>query len=115
MAENKALWVWSRPPSLTPGLASLRGLTRLRRLTLCSTSVTDEGMEHVAAIANLEELDVHYTRVTEAGLARLTTLARLRRVLVSFGNAEWRIRGGPACVTEMQGCQLRHGRSRRLL
>ena len=62
------------------GLAHLAPLTRLRRLDLFRTRVTDAGLDAIAAIGTLEQLNLDYTKVTGAGLARLHPLKNLREL-----------------------------------
>jgi hypothetical protein len=66
------------------GVAQLKGLTRLRRLTLCDTQVTDAGLASLAGLTDLEELDLHSAPITDAGLAHLGRLARLRELNLGY-------------------------------
>ena len=63
-----------------PGLASLAGLTKLRRLNLQSANVTDEGIDVLKNMSELEELSLYRTKVTNAGLVKLSGLKKLRLV-----------------------------------
>ena len=56
------------------------GMTKLRKLLLRDTLVTDAGLAHVALLADLEELDLHGTEVSDAGLSYLKNLTRLRKL-----------------------------------
>lgn len=46
-------------------------LTDLKWLVLMDTSVTDDGLEHFAALRSLDRLDLEGSRVTEEGVRRL--------------------------------------------
>ena len=56
--------------SRTPGLSALAGLTKLRRLNLQTSSVTDAGLDAIRGMTELEELSLYRTKVTNAGLAQ---------------------------------------------
>ena len=56
------------------GLASLAGLTQLRRLDLANTDVTDAGLKHLEKFASLRDLSLSGTRVDGSGLAAISTL-----------------------------------------
>ena len=49
----------------------LEGLTRLQRLVLTGTQVTDAGLVHLKGLTGLQELWLGDTQVTDAGLAEL--------------------------------------------
>jgi hypothetical protein len=53
------------------GLAHLAGLKGLRHLYLAGTAVTDHGLEHLHGLTELRVLDLAKTRVTDAGIKRL--------------------------------------------
>ena len=52
------------------GLAKLKGLTSLKTLDLHQTAITDDGLQHLAALP-LKTVGVSGTKVTVAGLERL--------------------------------------------
>jgi Leucine-rich repeat (LRR) protein len=62
------------------GFASLRGMTKLKRLWAGDTLVTDAGLAGIAGLSNLEELDLHGTAISDAGLEHLRGLKMLRRL-----------------------------------
>lgn len=79
------------------GLASLRRMPRLRRITLRGTcefpgsvsarptrpiGIGDAGLVHLAALPNLEYLDLSGTLVTATGLRRLCDAPQLRRLVL---------------------------------
>jgi len=68
--------------ALSPGvlqkLGQLPELSGLCRLNLESTSITDDGLHHLAAIESLEDLDLSSTAITDAGLKELRSLKNLR-------------------------------------
>ena len=53
------------------GLAHLKGMSHLRRLTLANTRITDAGLAHLKGLTSLERLDLRNTQVTQAGVDRL--------------------------------------------
>jgi hypothetical protein len=66
------------------GLVHLKGLPRLRYLTLDGTSVGDEGLEHLRDVPALQYLSLAATRVTDAGLATIRELPQLRTLLLGY-------------------------------
>ncbi len=61
-------------------LACLKGLTNLYVLDLSGTKVTDAGMMHVREVSRLETLYVDGTQVTDLGLEHLEGKTSLRRI-----------------------------------
>ena len=61
------------------GLAAA-DLSRVRRLDLRGSNVTDAGLAHLSGLTQLESLDLSYTHVTDAGLAHLNGLVNLREL-----------------------------------
>ncbi len=59
------------------GLAPLRNLTQLERLSLPFAKVSDAGVAHLAGMASLQVLDLSYTQITDAGLAHLKEMVGL--------------------------------------
>ena len=57
----------------------IAGMKKLRKLLLRDT-LADAGLEHVAALTDLEELDLHGTEISDAGLGYLKNLTRLRKL-----------------------------------
>lgn len=55
------------------GIAHLQRLTRLIRLNLSGTEITDCALEGLAGISSLKWLNIERTRVTETGIARFRT------------------------------------------
>ena len=53
-------------------------MTELRSLDLWGTGITDEGLEHLGGLKNLQGLCVSDTLVTDHGLLRLKGLTRLK-------------------------------------
>lgn len=62
------------------GLSWLHGLTKLHELSVRDNVVTDIGASRIAALASIESLDVGWTRITDDGVARLASMPRLRRL-----------------------------------
>ena len=56
----------------------LKGLTKLIRLNLGSTKITDAGLVHLKGFTNLEYLYLAKTKVTDAGLVHLRGLTELK-------------------------------------
>jgi len=56
------------------GLASLSGLSQLERLDLSDTAISDAGLEHLAGLHSLKELDLKNTHVTAQGIERLKSV-----------------------------------------
>ena len=52
-----------------------------RNLSLGRTSVTDDGLKHVASLTQLEWLDVAYTEVGDAGLAQVKPATHLNHLI----------------------------------
>ncbi len=52
-------------------LALLHRFRELRSLDLRDTRITDEGVQHIAALKRLEQLDIRGTRITDDGLQTL--------------------------------------------
>ena len=63
------------------GLASLSGLSQLELLDLSDTAISDAGLEHLAGLHNLKELDLKNTRVTDRGVERLRSANRSLKVI----------------------------------
>ena len=49
----------------------VKDLTRLRRLSLDDTAITDNGLNALTNSKNLQDLSVKRTKVTAAGIAKL--------------------------------------------
>jgi len=71
------------PPATGSGLtdatlARLRGLRRLRELSLARARITDAGLADLSGLADLESLNLGQTAITDAGLEPLKGLKRLK-------------------------------------
>ena len=54
-------------------------MTRLRKLLLAATSVSDAALMHLTSLAQLDELNLHNTQVTDEGVKKLKqALPKLR-------------------------------------
>ncbi|MCH8829091.1 MAG: hypothetical protein IID45_05890, partial [Planctomycetes bacterium] len=62
------------------GLESLAGLDNLTSLDLNNTAVTDKGLEHLKTLTNLTSIDLGDTRITDAGLKKLYVFKKLQTV-----------------------------------
>ena len=63
-------------------LAPIHHFTRLKRLWLFATPVTDAALADLKGLDQLESLDLSGTRVTDAGLEHLRGLKKLRTLRV---------------------------------
>ena len=63
-----------------PGLAHLSGLTTLAYLGLKGCPISDDGLEPISTIVNLEQLSLMDTALGDAGCAHLKPLTNLRRL-----------------------------------
>lgn len=61
-------------------LKILEQLPEIRYVSLCDTSVTDEGMRYIAALPNVQFVVLAATKVGDAGLKQLTKAKTLRSV-----------------------------------
>jgi hypothetical protein len=59
------------------GLADLKGIIDLKRLSLENTQITGNGLAHLRGMTKLESLKLGGTQVTDAGLAHLRVLTKL--------------------------------------
>jgi internalin A len=64
------------------GLVHLEGLSRLRTLELGGTDISDAGIAHLKGLTNLRELFLQPSRVGDAGLAHLENLTGLRELFL---------------------------------
>lgn len=60
------------------GLRHLRGMRKLRRLSLVDTPVGDDGLAHLTDLPELTDLDLSSTQVTDAGAEHLIEMSQLR-------------------------------------
>ena len=54
------------------GLAHLKGLSKLRYLSLDGTNITDGGLPHLQALSSLKDLRLGRTMVSKVGVRKLT-------------------------------------------
>lgn len=59
------------------GLARLRNVRSLERLSLEGTKVTDSGVNSIAALSNLRALNLRCTQITDSALEKLESLVKL--------------------------------------
>jgi hypothetical protein len=80
-------WLVGTPVSLIVGprqkvsdrwVKRLRGMTRLRTLSLAGTQITDRGMTALANLTELEYLDLSGTDIGDAGLEQIRGLTKLK-------------------------------------
>jgi Leucine-rich repeat (LRR) protein len=60
-------------------------MTKLERLSLSGTRVTNKGLKDLAGLTELKKLSVANTKITEAGLTHLEGMKSLRELNV-FGS-----------------------------
>ena len=58
-------------------LACVRKLSKLKRLTLAFTNITDNGVEQLGPLPNLEYLDLRGTQITDSSVPLLKRFAKL--------------------------------------
>jgi Leucine-rich repeat (LRR) protein len=66
------------------GLASIEGLTGLRRLEINSTNATDAGVARLKGLTALRELDLYGLKLTDEGLAVLENFPKLERLAIAY-------------------------------
>lgn len=76
------LWLWHTPitDAGVPHLKKLSGLKSLRLLAQWRPRITDAALPHLAEMKSLEQLDLGETRFTYAGLRHLRELPSLKRL-----------------------------------
>ena len=62
------------------GLASIAGMTKLKKLSLRNLPLTGDGLVNLKAMTALQHLDLNETQVGDAGLAHLAGLGKLERL-----------------------------------
>jgi hypothetical protein len=67
----------SENPITDKGVAHLHALANLRLLCLASTQITDAGLEYFRNFKQLDYLDLGQTKITDAGLTHLIGLVNL--------------------------------------
>lgn len=63
-------------------LEEMPALQQLQHLGLYRTQITDRGIEHLKKIGKLTELELSYTNITEAGLAQLVLFKDLKKLFL---------------------------------
>ena len=74
------LWAGSSPGVTDRSLANIKGLTKLRVLSIQNCVVTDDGLVYLKDLKNLQTLYLANTSVTDAGLVHLRGLSSLMRL-----------------------------------
>ena len=70
----------NNPRVTNEGLQNLSGLRNLQELRLVGTPVTDEGLKHLKGLPKLTYLNLDGTQVGDAGIAHLAGLTNLRHL-----------------------------------
>ncbi len=78
--------------------------TRLTKLKLIGTKITDEGLRHIGQIDTLEMLSLYRTEVGDAGLRHLHGLPRLR--ILAVGNTAVTPQGRKAIQRAIPGLKV---------
>jgi len=65
------------------GLAHLAGLAELRQLDIRQTGLSDAGLAHIGKMTNLEDLNIADCAITNVGMAHLVGLRRLKKLDIS--------------------------------
>ena len=68
------------------GMVHLKGLTRLKELSLWRTDVDDAGLPHLRNLVNLDHLDLAETRITDNGLKELIHFTKLKELDITSTN-----------------------------
>jgi hypothetical protein len=88
------------------GLVHLAKLAGLRELRLWTPAVTDEGLEPLAALVDLELLDLEGTSVRGTGLVHLSGLRGLKQLTLG-AQTEDKDLGGLAALSHLEELDLR--------
>ncbi len=67
-------------------LACLANLKKLRRLSLCSPGISDEGLKYLSGLTNLEFLYISDSEITDEGLKYCSNMNRLWRLMINGGH-----------------------------
>jgi len=62
------------------GMAQLEGLSKLTRLSLYGSGITDDGMKALKTLTGLHVLQIGTTAITDAGLANISGLTQLEQL-----------------------------------
>jgi hypothetical protein len=68
---------WSRSPIGDDDLSPMRRMTKLERLWLNDTQITNRGLAHLEEMAELRMLSLGKTQITDGGLAHLGKMTKL--------------------------------------
>jgi Leucine-rich repeat (LRR) protein len=69
-----------------PNAPSIQELPEEGNLNLGDTEITNEGLDHLSDLSNLEVLNLGGTQVTDAGFEKLHGLTNLKRLSFSRGS-----------------------------
>ena len=76
------LRVWNAREVTDAGVAPLASLSRLKKLQLDHTQITDKSLEHISHMPQIEVLFLNNNQLTDAGVAHLRRLTRLRELRI---------------------------------
>lgn len=84
------------------GVAHLKDVSTLQRLSLGGTKVTDAGLKSVGTLTQLDELYVGNDTITDAGIAHLAKLTKLRKFFAYGKNVTGAAFAHLADMTELE-------------
>ncbi len=64
------------------GMAALAGMTKLEKLFICGTKVSDASLPALLTLKSLTRLDICHTQVTDEGVAKLAGMASLTELML---------------------------------
>jgi Leucine-rich repeat (LRR) protein len=73
------------------GLEGIGKLAQLEWLNLSQTKVTDAGLPHLQSLKRLAELDLDHNAITDAGIETLERLVRLKKVEAAGTKVTWSV------------------------
>jgi DNA-binding response OmpR family regulator len=78
IAENGSAQVVFEPDRRPTGFATLAQVPNLRQVSFARTRISDDDLQALTVLDDLESLDLQQTGITDAGLAHLNALRRLQ-------------------------------------
>jgi hypothetical protein len=63
-------------------------MTRLKKLNLDHTGITDEGLKEISEWTNLEEVSIRWTKTTGAGLTHLKNLGKFNVLMKTRSSSD---------------------------
>lgn len=103
LPDLKHLWIRG---VRTSAFHNLRGLTKLERLWLSHSTVTDTDLEHFEKMPQLGLLNLSHTQVTDAGLEELKGMAFLK--ILYFSDTQVTDQGIKELQRALPNCRIIH-------